>query len=204
MAKGSGRDQGYASSDEEGNLTYTSYEKNGSVNRYKDNGDGGHSHEHWRDKDSYNSGKNPDSSRQESNNSSNPSTGEIQDNRGCFLTSACMNHFQNLFDDSCYELRVLRWFRDNFISREDVIRYYEIAPIIVSAIDSIPNSHIAYDYIFDNIVDYCVIAIEDGKYDLAYNRYKNSILSLEINFVKKEFLPKPIKSFTKVKNLINI
>ena len=41
MGRGSNRDWGYASSDEDGNLTYTSYERNGSVNRYSDNGDGG-------------------------------------------------------------------------------------------------------------------------------------------------------------------
>lgn len=60
MSKGSNRDWGYASSDDKGNLTYTSYEKSGSVNRYSDNGDGGHSHEHWNSKDDYDSEKDSD------------------------------------------------------------------------------------------------------------------------------------------------
>lgn len=49
MSKGgSNRDWGYASynidrdDDSDSNLQYTSYEKNGSVNRYVGNGDGGH------------------------------------------------------------------------------------------------------------------------------------------------------------------
>ena len=37
----------------------------------------------------------------------------------CYLTTACMKHFQENFDDDCYELRVLRWFRDNFVSPEE-------------------------------------------------------------------------------------
>ena len=54
---------------------------------------------------------------------------------GCYLTSACMKYFQEKFDDNCYELTVLRWFRDNFVSKEDIEHYYEVAPIIVEAIN---------------------------------------------------------------------
>ena len=41
----------------------------------------------------------------------------------CYLTSACMKYFQEKFDDNCYELTVLRWFRDNFVSKEDIQHY---------------------------------------------------------------------------------
>lgn len=37
----------------------------------------------------------------------------------CYLTTACMRHFKENFDDNCYELQVLRWFRDNFISERN-------------------------------------------------------------------------------------
>lgn len=37
----------------------------------------------------------------------------------CFLTTSCMKYFQENFDNNCYELTVLRWFRDNFVSKED-------------------------------------------------------------------------------------
>ena len=50
---------------------------------------------------------------------------------GCYITSACMEHFQDEFDDNCHELTVLRWFRDNFVSDEDVELYYSLAPTIV-------------------------------------------------------------------------
>jgi len=103
---------------------------------------------------------------------------------GCYLTSACMKYFQEKFDDNCYELTVLRWFRDNFVSKEDIAHYYEIAPIIVETINNEENSSVIYDYIYDNIVDYCVEQIEQGNYDKAYNRYKNSVLILEEQFVR--------------------
>ena len=103
---------------------------------------------------------------------------------GCYLTSACMKYFQENFDDNCYELTVLRWFRDNFVSKEDIEHYYEVAPIIVESINNEEKSDIIYNYIYDNIVDYCVVQIEQGNYDKAYSRYKNSVLILEEQFAR--------------------
>lgn len=107
---------------------------------------------------------------------------------GCYLTTACMKYFQENFDDNCYELTILCWFRDNFVSKEDIKHYYEVAPIIAE------NSSIIYDYIYNNIVDYCVEQIEQGNYDKAYNRYKGSVLILEEQFAKP-FLE---QKFTKI------
>ena len=176
---GKKRDWGYAGVADDGNLIYTSYEKDGSVNRYKDNGDGGHSHEYWEDSNDYNSGEDPDDSRYESNDSPNPDTGEVQDNGGCYLTTACIKHMKSDFNDNCFELTILRWFRDNFVSEEEINHYYMTAPIIVSAINSSNESDLVYSYIYENVIKYCVLAILDKKYDMAYERYKNSILSLE-------------------------
>lgn len=103
---------------------------------------------------------------------------------GCYLTSACMKHFQELFDDNCYELTVLRWFRDNFVTKEDIKHYYEIASIIVETINNEKQKDLIYDYIYDNIVDYCIKQIENGNYIAAYNRYKSSILTLEEHFAR--------------------
>ena len=45
--------------------------------------------------------------------------------------------FSRKFDDNCYELSVLRWFRDNFVTKEDIEHYYEVAPIIVEIINKV-------------------------------------------------------------------
>lgn len=112
-------------------------------------------------------------------------------NTSCYLTTACMKHFQEKFDDNCYELTVLRWFRDNFVSSLDIEYYYKMAPLIVEAIEDAKEKDIIYDYIYENIVDYCVTQIENGNYDKAYSQYKNSILYFETSFVKP-FLEKQI------------
>lgn len=104
----------------------------------------------------------------------------------CYLTTACMKRYLNNFNDNCYELTLLRWFRDNFVSKEDIKHYYKIAPIIVGEIDKDNNNDIVYDYIYDNIVDYCVGQIENGNYTDTYRRYKDSILMLERTYVNNK------------------
>ena len=112
----------------------------------------------------------------------------------CFLTTACMKYFQDKFDDNCYELTVLRWFRDNFVSQKDIEHYYEIAPIIVETINKEEKAEIIYNYIYDNVVDYCVEQIEQGNYEAAYSRYKNSVLTLEEQFAKPALANKFVKT----------
>ena len=51
-----------------------------------------------------------------------------------------------------------------------------------------------YDYIYDNIVDYCVEQIEQGNYDKAYSRYKNSVLTLEEQFAKPALTNRIVKT----------
>ena len=180
MSKGgSNRDWGYASYD---------------VDRYDDDSDSNLQN----NSSDYNNGNEPDYSRRESNSSPNPSIGDVQNNGGCYLTSACMRCFQENFDDNCYELRVLRWFRDNFVSKEDIEHYYEIAPIIVESINKEEKSDIIYDYIYDNIVDYCIEQIEQGNYDAAYSRYKNSIIALEEQFAKPILQRQFVKTLKKL------
>jgi len=56
--------------------------------------------------------------------------------------------------------------------------------MIVEAIEQEEHKEIIYDYIYDNVVDACVEAIEFGNYEFAYNRYKESILNLEQTYLK--------------------
>ncbi len=102
----------------------------------------------------------------------------------CFLTTACMHHYKNNFDDNCYELTVLRWFRDNFVATEDINHYYEIAPIIVKSINESLDSNEIYKSIYKRIILVCVNAIQNGNYELAYNTYRNAILDLETEYAR--------------------
>lgn len=102
----------------------------------------------------------------------------------CYLTTACMKHLQKDFDDNCEELTILRWFRDNFVSNDDVAHYYAVAPVIVEAINSLEDNELIYNCIYQNVVDTCVKAIKNGNYEFAYNKYKSSVLKLEEQFAR--------------------
>lgn len=103
---------------------------------------------------------------------------------GCYLTSACLQHFQNEFDDNCEELTILRWFRDNYVTKDDIKHYYETAPIIVEAINKIDKCEKIYEYIYEHVVLACVEAIKNGDYIFAYDRYKTSIQTFEEQFAR--------------------
>lgn len=113
-------------------------------------------------------------------------TQEKDSGSGCYLTTACMKHKQDNFNDNCIELTTLRWFRDNFVTEDDIKYYYEKAPMIVEKIDSLQDSTQIYNWIYENIVSACVEAIKNKDFDFTYNRYKNSILALEEQFIQQD------------------
>lgn len=101
----------------------------------------------------------------------------------------------------CYELQVLRWFRDHFVSKSDIEYYYKTAPIIVEIIDNTIDNNDIYLDIYQNVVQFCVQAIELGQYGIAYERYKDSILTLEEQYARPELEMKLVKCL-KAKNKI--
>ena len=103
----------------------------------------------------------------------------------CYLTTACMQHYMDKFDDNCYYLDILRWFRDTIVSKEDKKEYYEIAPKVVEKINSMKNFKEIYIEIYYDIIQVCVRLIEYGYYEEAYKIYKDNILNLEKKYVKK-------------------
>lgn len=102
----------------------------------------------------------------------------------CYLTTACMRNKMGQFSDKCEELLILRWFRDKFVSKEDIEHYYQMAPIIVNAINELENNNEIYNLIYENVVSVCVTSIKNGNYDFAYRIYKRSVLDLEEQFVR--------------------
>ncbi|MBR3162150.1 MAG: hypothetical protein IKF19_05410 [Bacilli bacterium] len=112
----------------------------------------------------------------------------------CYLTTACMRHKTENFNDNCEELTILRWFRDNFVSNEDIEHYYKTAPLVVATINEVEKNNQIYNYIYENVIIACVNAIKKGNYDFAYNRYKNSILTLEEEFAKPKLEERLVKT----------
>ena len=111
------------------------------------------------------------------------------DSSGCFITSACVRA-KGLCDD-CYELQLLREYRDNWLCRTEkgtfeIARYYEIAPKIVKVIDKSPRSKEIYEAIYDEMIKICVEFIEQKKYEKAFEHYRQMTLQLAENFVEGE------------------
>lgn len=140
---------------------------------------------------------------------SNDGSFEVQDNVNgknekssgkCYMTTACMKHVSEQFDDNCDELTTLRWLRDNIVLQEDVDHYYEVAPLIVDALDEEEDRDILYEYIYNNIICECVKAVKAGNYEFAYSRYKNSMLALEEQFVRPKLINRLVRVFKEKQN----
>ena len=59
-------------------------------------------------------------------------------------------------------------------------------------------NNVVYDYIYKNVVSACVEAIKNGNYQLAYDIYKNSILTLEEQFAKPILQRQFVKTLKKL------
>ena len=113
----------------------------------------------------------------------NDKSEKTSDSVGCYLTSACMRHYMEQFDDNCYYLDILRWFRDTVVSLKDKKLYYKIAPRVVEVLDKLENSDEVYTDIYYNVIQKCVRLIEYGNYDEAYSIYKDNVKKLERQYV---------------------
>lgn len=104
---------------------------------------------------------------------------------GCFISSACVEYKQ--LADDCYELQVLRQFRDNMVAtdesvRELVLNYYRKAPSIVKNIRQLDNPDEIWSELYDNLVLKCVSYIEDEDFEAAKDNYLQIFKELEKRF----------------------
>lgn len=123
---------------------------------------------------------------------------------GCFLTTACMRYYKNNFDDNCYELTKLRWFRDNFVSEEDIKHYYTLAPIIVDEINKLDNSEDIYKNIYENVIVTCIKYMQNLDYKRTYEVYKKCILELEEKYVRPVLNQRLLDVLRKKRDLLYI
>lgn len=94
----------------------------------------------------------------------------------CFLSTACV--VAKGLPDDCYELQVLRRFRDEWLAqqeggKEEIEAYYACAPKIVSAINDRDDAHEIYERLYEELVLACVKLIEAGDLDGAREHYRS-------------------------------
>lgn len=106
--------------------------------------------------------------------------------RLCYITTAVCNSMNK--PDDCYELTLLREYRDGYLSSQDkgaeiIEEYYDIAPTIVKRIDDSADSEKIYENIWNTYLKPCVSLIENDKNDECQILYKEMVRSLEAQYI---------------------
>lgn len=100
---------------------------------------------------------------------------------GCFITTAVCKTIG--LPDDCYELRILREFRDSWLRTnhpEDIVIYYRTAPTIVFGLDQREDSKDLYLEFYGQYIVPAVKLIEVKQYQAAYEKYRD-LYSLALN-----------------------
>ena len=106
---------------------------------------------------------------------------------GCYLTSACVEA-AGLADD-CQELTMLRAFRDNWLSnqpggKEEIDRYYRVAPRIIEEIRARINCDEILKSIYEEMVVPCVHFIQQDRFEDAYALYRQKTEELTQAYIE--------------------
>ena len=94
---------------------------------------------------------------------------------GCFITTACVK--AKGFSDDCFELSILRKYRDKLVKEDDNINkvvkgYYRTAPQLVEILNKQPNKQDIYEHIYNELVVKSIGFLIDGEYYKAVDQYK--------------------------------
>lgn len=106
--------------------------------------------------------------------------------RLCYITTAvCASRHQS---DDCYELTLLRGYRDEYLMRTQagkrvVARYYDVAPTIVSRINRQKNAPEIYEEIYQKWLSQCIKLIESNSLDECQTVYTDMVESLQKKYV---------------------
>ena len=99
----------------------------------------------------------------------------------CYITTAvCMNRHK---PDDCYELSLLRSFRDDYLlqsaeGEKMVHEYYDVAPSIVKHIDRREDAGAIYEGIWQQYISPCIRLIESDQKEACVDLYKHMVYEL--------------------------
>lgn len=100
----------------------------------------------------------------------------------CYITTAVCESFGK--PDDCYELTLLRDYRDNYLAAlpdgaEMIKEYYDVAPSIVKHINQKKAAPEIYRSIWDTYLAPCISMIEDHKMDECRCLYQKMVHTLK-------------------------
>lgn len=99
----------------------------------------------------------------------------------CYITTAVCETLGR--PDDCYELRLLRRYRDEYLAVQPggealIQEYYDVAPSIVKHIGRQPDAKEIYRSIWRNYLTPCISMIEQGKPEECRALYENMVHTL--------------------------
>lgn len=99
----------------------------------------------------------------------------------CYITTAVCDTFGKT--DDCYELTLLRDYRDTYLASLDggeelIQEYYDVAPTIVKHINCSASSHEVYQDIWKTYLQPCIAMIENNKLEECRNLYQEMVYHL--------------------------
>lgn len=109
-------------------------------------------------------------------------TGYVPKNsKGCFVTTAVMSHLNS--PDDCYELQVLRSFRDDYLLKsvngENLVEsYYDKSPRLLDIINNTEAENI-HEYLYVNYIKIIIKYIENHSYQDATKKYIEMVNYIE-------------------------
>lgn len=105
--------------------------------------------------------------------------------KGCFISTAAAASLG--LPDDCMELNTLRRFRDTYMTqspdlRREVAHYYEIAPIIVESILSLPSAPTIWQNLWQMYLAPAIAAIKSGECAEAHRIYRAMVVYVSCRF----------------------
>lgn len=99
----------------------------------------------------------------------------------CYITTAVCESFGK--PDDCYELTVLRDYRDSYLASTPdgdfmIRKYYDVAPSVVKHINQRENANEIYRSIWESYISPCITMIEEGRNEECRERYEEMVYTL--------------------------
>ncbi len=96
----------------------------------------------------------------------------------CYITTAACEVLG--MEDTCYELNLLRSYRDEFMAKKEngfelIQKYYDVAPSIVKHINSRADKQEIYVSIWDQYIVPCIRYIEEGRNEECEEMYQRMV-----------------------------
>lgn len=105
----------------------------------------------------------------------------------------CKYHLRDKYKEEGVEVRTIRWLEDNFFTSEDLDNYRKVSDLLVDEINNLKYGNVIYDYLYDEMIEPCVNAINIYDFKYAYIIYRSTLYQLNEELLKPSLEKKLVK-----------